>query len=295
MIFDFQIVINIAITASIYIVSAYSFYVLYSAYKYLDFFHAISYVIPSYIIYCFLDFFKFPIGYSIILGLLTSLPILVFFRYYLFLLFQKFQIKSPLAFLLLSLGLYITFQNLISLVFGDATLSIRSLNVSKGNEFFNAYITNNQILIIISGIVLFLFILLYIKNSRIGLRIEALETNEALAKILGININRIKIYSLAIATAIAGISGLLFSIERDINPQMGFNLFLYGVIVMIIGGVKNVWGLIYGSLLLAAAQHLGSYYLNSKWTEAIAYLILVLFLIWKPLGFSGKKLKKIEI
>ena len=66
-------------------------------------------------------------------------------------------------------------------------------------------------------------------------------------------------------------------------------------VAMIIGGVGNFKGLIGGALLLATAQHFGAYYIDGKWMDAIAYIILILFLIWKPLGFSGKRLKKIEI
>jgi branched-chain amino acid transport system permease protein len=64
---------------------------------------------------------------------------------------------------------------------------------------------------------------------------------------------------------------------------------------MIIGGVGSTWGLIGGALLLATTQHLTSYYIDSKWMDAITYVILILFLIWKPLGFSGSRLKKNEI
>jgi branched-chain amino acid transport system permease protein len=60
-----------------------------------------------------------------------------------------------------------------------------------------------------------------------------------------------------------------------------------------IGGVGSNWGLAGGALLLAMAQHLAAYYIGSQWMDAIAYIILILFLIGKPLGFSGKRLKKI--
>ena len=75
----------------------------------------------------------------------------------------------------------------------------------------------------------------------------------------------------------------------------GFHVFLYAVVAMIIGGVGSFKGLIGGALLLATAQHLSAYYIDSKWMDVMAYIILILFLIWKPLGFSGKRLRKIEI
>ena len=79
------------------------------------------------------------------------------------------------------------------------------------------------------------------------------------------------------------------------TPTLGFNLLLYGVVAMIIGGVGSTRGLVAGSLLVAATQHLAAYYIDTKWMDAVTYIILILFLIWKPLGFSGKLLKKVEV
>ncbi len=64
---------------------------------------------------------------------------------------------------------------------------------------------------------------------------------------------------------------------------------------MIIGGVGSTRGLIAGALFVATAQHLAAYYIDTKWMDAVTYIILILFLIWKPLGFSGKQLKKVEV
>jgi branched-subunit amino acid ABC-type transport system permease component len=93
----------------------------------------------------------------------------------------------------------------------------------------------------------------------------------------------------------AGIAGILIAFDTDMTPTMGFSWLLYGVVAMIIGGVGSTWGLLGGALLLATAQHLAAYYIGSQWMDAVAYIILILFLIWKPLGFSGKRLKKVEI
>jgi branched-chain amino acid transport system permease protein len=64
---------------------------------------------------------------------------------------------------------------------------------------------------------------------------------------------------------------------------------------MIIGGVGSTRGLVAGALLVATAQHLAAYYIDTKWMDAVTYIILILFLIWKPLGFSGVRLRKVEI
>jgi len=58
------------------------------------------------------------------------------------------------------------------------------------------------------------------------------------------------------------------------------------------GGVGSYRGLILGALLLGLGQHGVAYFLDSKWMDALAFVILIGFLIWKPLGFSGRRSKK---
>ncbi|NNJ84505.1 MAG: branched-chain amino acid ABC transporter permease, partial [Gammaproteobacteria bacterium] len=64
---------------------------------------------------------------------------------------------------------------------------------------------------------------------------------------------------------------------------------------MIIGGTESLWGIAAGAFILAAAQNLSAYYLDTKWTDAVTYLILIVFLIFRPYGVSGAKIRKVEI
>ena len=78
------------------------------------------------------------------------------------------------------------------------------------------------------------------------------------------------------------------------TPTFGFKIFFYGVVVMIIGGVGSFKGLLFSSIILAIAQNLVGYFLDTKWMDTTTYIILIGFLLWKPLGFSGKKLKNFD-
>ncbi len=201
----------------------------------------------------------------------------------------------PLVFLITSLGLYIILQNIISLLWGDDTKSIRTGPVVVGNEFLGAYITDIQIITIVVSIILFTVMLMFIKYTAVGKNMRAVSSNAELSNIFGINSDAVILWSFAIGSTSAAIAGILVAFDTDMTPTMGFNLLLYGVVAMIIGGVGSITSLIGGAFLLATAQHLGAYYIDSKWMDAIAYIILILFLIWKPLGFSGRRLKKVEI
>lgn len=289
-----QLAINILITSQIYILLSLSFITFYYPSKFFNLAHAAIITFGAYLTFLF----SIQIG----LPLFLSIPLAVFFSIALGIISEQF-IYRPLhkrnshSFILLivSLGLYVILQNLISLFWGDDTKSIRIGEVKVGNEFFGAYITDIQIIIIVVSLLLFVTTLLFLNYTKTGRRIRAVSSNEQLANIFGINSDKVILWSFGIGSGLAAIAGILVAFDTDMTPTMGFNLLLYGIVAMIIGGVGSTWGLVGGAFLLATAQHLGAYYIDSKWMEAIAYIILILFLIWKPLGFSGKRLKKVEI
>ena len=100
---------------------------------------------------------------------------------------------------------------------------------------------------------------------------------------------------IAIGSALMACAGILIAADIDMTPTMGFDWLMYGVVAMIIGGMGKMRYMILGALLLATAQQLSAYFLDSKWMNATAYIILVVFLYFRPFGFSGKKLKKTEV
>jgi branched-subunit amino acid ABC-type transport system permease component len=197
--------------------------------------------------------------------------------------------------LIASIGLYTILQNLISLFFGDDTKSIRTGEVKVGHEILGAYITDIQIITIAVSGALFIAVLLLLHKTSLGKQIRAVSNNPELCNIYGINSDRVILYATVLSAALAAIAGILIALDVDMTPTFGFNYFLYGVVAMIIGGVGSYRGLVFGSLLLATAQHLAAYYIDTKWMDAVAYIILILFLIWKPLGFSGQRLKKVDV
>ncbi len=97
------------------------------------------------------------------------------------------------------------------------------------------------------------------------------------------------------ALAIAGIVGILVGFDVGITPSMGFSVLLYGVAAMIIGGTESLKGVMAGALILAVTQNMVAYNFDSKWTDTVTYLLMIIFLIFRPYGISGTKNKKVEI
>ena len=124
---------------------------------------------------------------------------------------------------------------------------------------------------------------------------RAVANNAQLSDISGLNSDRVIFWTFAIGSGLAGIAGILISFDVDMTPTMGMNALLMGVVAVIIGGVGSVPGVVLGALLLALAQHIGLWYLSSQWQDAIAFVILLIFLLFRPQGFLGRKIKKAEV
>jgi branched-subunit amino acid ABC-type transport system permease component len=289
-----QILINIIFSASVYLLIASSFLIIYNVAKFFYIAHAIAITLAAYFTFFFSEQITLPLLFSIPFAILLTISIGLFTELIVYRPLRNRKGHS-LFLLIASLGVYVVLQNIISLIWGDATLSIRIREIAVGHQIFSAYITTIQIVTISISIIVLILSYVFYRFTQLGKKLRAVSSNNELAKVFGINSDKVILWAFALGSCIAAIVGILVAFDTDMRPTMGFNLLLYGVVAMIIGGVGSTWGLVGGAYLLATAQHLGAYYIDSKWMDAIAYVILIIFLIWKPLGFSGRQLKKTEI
>jgi len=289
-----QIVVNIFISFVLFLLISQSFSLTYYPTRFFHIAHAITLTFSTYFTYLFSIQLAFPVAISILLAILCATAVGMLSEIALYKPLRK-RNASPMILMIASLGLYIVLQNLISMLWGDSTLSVRTGVVKVGHRFLGAYITDIQIITIAVCLALFITCAFFMKYSRIGRNIRAVASNPELSNVVGINSNKVILWAFGIGSALVAVAGILIAFDTDMRPTMGFSWLLYGVVAMIIGGVGSNWGLVGGALLLATAQHLAAYYIGSQWMDAVAYIILILFLIARPLGFSGKRLKKIEI
>jgi len=202
---------------------------------------------------------------------------------------------TPLVLLLASLGAYIVLQNTISLVFGDQTQTLRSGVVRVGLPVLGARITPVQIWIIAVAVALTVLVWLLVKKTRLGISMRAVANDPELALISGVPADTVILASFVLGSALAGAAGILVAMDVDMTPTMGMNALIMGVVAVIVGGTGSVPGIALGALLLAAAQHFGVWQISSKWQDAIAFVILLVFLLFRPQGFFGRKVRKAEV
>ena len=89
----------------------------------------------------------------------------------------------------------------------------------------------------------------------------------------------------------AGLAGLLVSLDVGMNPTMGMRALLMGVVTVIVGGIGSIRGAALAALLIGLAQNFCVWFISSQWQDAIVFVILLLFLIFRPQGFFGRRVR----
>lgn len=285
-----QLIINGIIAGSVYALVALGFGLIYSVGHFFHFAHGAIYTIGAYTTYIFVARLNVPLPLAVILGLILTSLLGVGVELSIYKPLRKKKVSS-LILLIASLGIFTALQNVIALVFGTSTKSIRSWNTAEGISLLGGNITPIQIAIVVINLMLCLGVWGFIRTTRMGRMIRAVANDPQLSRYVGIDSDRILLFVFALSSFLGAVAGILVSFDTDMTPTMGFNVLFGGVVAVIIGGYGSVPGALLGGMLVGLAQNLGVWKLPTQWQDAIVFLILILFLIVKPQGIFGKAIR----
>jgi len=286
-----QIIVNAVVAASTVMLVGSGFLLIYSTTRFFHFAHGLVFAACPYFAFFLKSWLAIPPGAAIVLAVAFAAALGCLMDV---LAYRPLRHKgaSPLVLLLASLGLYIFLQNGISLVFGDDTKSIRSGVVTEGVAILGARITPIQITTICVSAALVTLLLVLLRKTRLGRAMRAVANDPELALISGIDSDRVILWAFGAGSALGGVAGILVALDVDMTPTMGMNALLLGVVAVVVGGIDSIPGLVMGALLVALAQQVGAWQIGSQWQDAIVFVVLLAFLLFRPQGFLGRKLRK---
>jgi len=194
---------------------------------------------------------------------------------------------SSVVLLIGSFAALIIFNSMILMMFGADLKTVDAMRAGKGIGIFNIIITPLQASIIGTSLAIFILLSFFLKKTRMGLAMRAVSDNKQMAEILGISSERIYALTFMLAAAIAGIGGILISLEQGIDPNMGNELVVKGFAASVVGGIGSVPGAVIGSFVLGLTENLGVFLFPSQYKDLISFGLLIMFLIFRPRGIMG--------
>lgn len=129
-------------------------------------------------------------------------------------------------------------------------------------------------------------------HTKAGKAIKAVADDPIGASVSGVYSERIILYAFGIGSALAGMAGVLVSLETNIEPTMGLNAIFKGMIASIIGGIGSIPGAALGGFFLGIVENLSIWKIQAGWKDAIAFAVLIIFLLFRPEGILGEKNNK---
>ncbi|RKY12790.1 MAG: branched-chain amino acid ABC transporter permease [Planctomycetota bacterium] len=283
-----QFILNGIIAGSMYSLVAVGFALIYQTGRFFHFAHGVVYATGAYLAYTLVISLDINPVASFFLAAALAGVVGVGIDRFVYKPFRK-QKAPNLVFLIASFGIFIFIQNLLQLIYGAQILTMRTGSVKEGHHFLGAVITNIQILILVVSAALCLGLWLFVKRTKLGKAMRAVADDRIAASVVGINPERIILAAFAIGSALAGAAGILISLETNIKPTMGMNAILKGIIASIIGGIGSIPGAMFGGLFLGIAENLGIWKISAGWKDCIAFVILIVFLLFRPGGIMGVK------
>jgi len=130
---------------------------------------------------------------------------------------------------------------------------------------------------------------IFMYRTKMGKALRALADNPNLARVSGINTERMVIWVWGIAGTLIAIAGILYGIETQLRPEMGWIFLLPLFAAIILGGKGSITGALAGGLVLGIAQQVSTAFLQPSYKPAVAFIIMILVLIVRPTGILGRR------
>jgi len=282
-----QLLANGLVAGCVYSLVALGFGLIYNTTKIFHIAYGVVYIIAAYLFYTFARVLGLPLVMSFFLGLVfvillgVAIEILIYFPFY--------QKRASLGVILVaSLGAYILLVNLVAMLYGNET-KILSLGIEETFCLGSVVFTRIQLLQVVTFLIVFPLVLLFLGRTKLGRVIRALADNPSLVTVLGIDVRRLRIYIFAMGSFLAGLASCLVALDVGIDPYAGMNVFLIAAVAVIIGGVGMFEGAVLGAFILAIGQNLIIWQVSAKWQSTMVFLLLILFLLFRPEGILGKR------
>ena len=279
-----QIIVNVLMLSSMYILVALGFALILSVLDVLNFGHAAIYTVGGYICYQL----TVVVGVNQWVSLLISMMFMGFFG----LVLERFCFRPFLndknRIIVITLALIVILTATVNVTVGSyikrvpafATGVLRLGDVTLSGERLATFII---------GAVLLASVILFIKKTRTGLQMLAIAQDIEGAALQGIRTNRIAAVTTALGCALAAVAGSLMGAVLSLSPFMGDLMLVKAIEIVVLGGIGSIGGVLVGGLILGTIDATLPIYISGYATELIGLGVIIVLLLVRPRGLFGRE------
>lgn len=287
-----QFLVNGLCSASLLAIAAIGFSLIYNTTNYFHFAYGAIYTSAAYLFYLFYLILKLPLITSLLLTflLISVLSLLIEQIVYKPL---ETRYNSSVAILISSFGVYLFIINFIAMIAGNE-VKILSPGIEKTFQFGSVIVTRIQLIGVLAFVVILISYFIFLK-TKFGLLLKGYSINPNLTIALGYNPRRIRYFIFIVSSILASVTSIISAFDVGFDPNIGANVVLLSAVALIIGGVKIYESPIIGAFIIGILQSIIIWQISARWVDTFVFLLLIVFLLFKPTGILGKKLRVEEV
>jgi branched-chain amino acid transport system permease protein len=158
---------------------------------------------------------------------------------------------------------------------------------------FNYNVTNIDIIVLVSAVIMMVILDQFIRRSRLGRGIRAVAQDPDAAALMGVNRDRVIRVTFIVGGIMAGAAAMLYLLKIGVTRyNAGFILGIKAFTAAVLGGIGNLRGALLGGFVLGVAENYGSALVGTQWKDVVAFVLLVVILLFRPTGLLGESLGK---
>lgn len=234
-------------------------------------------------------------GVNVIISLIATGPIAVGYLR----IFKRGRQAPRLAFLISAIGASMAMAEAVATWSPDGRLVYSVPRVLEKKTLFTLFGTDvriDYVIVAVGAILMMVSLLLFVNKTRLGRGIRAVAQDVETSRILGVNVNHVILITFLLGGCMAGGAAMMFTLMYD---QTRFNIgFLLGVksfTAAVLGGIGNIRGALLGGVVLGLAENYGSALFGGQWKDVIAFVALLVVLMFRPTGILGEALGKARV
>jgi urea transport system permease protein len=203
----------------------------------------------------------------------------------------RFLYGRPLETLLATFGISLILQQAARSIFSPLNRAVELPEWMSGSLVINPVlsITYNRLYIFIFGLIVFFALLAILKKTSLGLKVRAVSQNRAMARAVGVRASWVDAMTFGLGSGIAGIAGVALSQLTNVGPNLGQAYIIDSFMVVVFGGVGNLWGTLVGAMGLGIINKFLEPYAGAVLAKVLVLVLLILFIQKRPKGIFPQK------
>ena len=203
----------------------------------------------------------------------------------------RFLYGRPLETLLATFGISLILQQLVRSIFSPLNRSVITPEWMSGSWQINEVLslTYNRLYIVLFALAVFALLLLILKKTRLGLQVRAVSQNRDMARAMGVRSDWVDAFTFGLGSGIAGVAGVALSQLTNVGPNLGQSYIIDSFMVVVFGGVGNLWGTLVGAMSLGIVNKFLEPWSGAVLAKILVLVFIILFIQKKPRGLFPQK------